>query len=696
MGPLLVLALLSPSPLARRADAVGADTVRMIWDAGKPPAPAASLFLAGPPAPGQPVDEGAMTVEVAAGMDNGRVTLRIPSRPEELLYGSGNGSRGLAQDAGISRVGNGVAVVPFYWSTAGYAVLAITDDDLRPAQWRREDDGSAITWSFPDGHAELYLMRAATFADAERDYAALVGPAPVPPRWAFGYLQSRWGWVDRAYIEDTARQFRSRKLPVDAFIFDFEWYTPVPDYKLPPEGLPHFPDFAWNPKLFPDPAAQVAALNAQGIQAIGIRKPRLGDAATLKDFHRRGWISPLQPGDEPYHLRDIDFARAEVREWYQRHLDPLIDVALSRRSGAISGGDAASTTGIAGWWNDEGEGTYTKYYGWNTAERVANDRLRPGERFWSLNRAFAPGLARLGAAAWTGDIDTSWAVLQATPAALLNWAVAGMPYSACDIGGFKREDSPDLLARWMEAGVFFPVMRAHSTVTVRPRFPWLYGPEAEQAIRGALDLRYRLIPYYYSLAHETARTGLPWMRPMTMEFPDDAGLRTCADEWMLGHDLLAAPVLQPGTQRDVALPAGGWYRWEDGHRLAGAQTIAVHADLADIPLYVREGSVIPVGPVVQSTRNLPGGPLEVAVYPGAEGTGVLVEDDGQSVHGPERRTELVWHDAERRLTWSQSGGYDGSDRFRAMIVQVFTPDGPIASPEQPLTESGSWTADSRK
>ena len=134
-----------------------------------------------------------------------------------------------------------------------------------------------------------------------------------------------------------------------------------------------------------------------------------------------------------------------------------------------------------------------------------------------------------------------------------------MPYGACDIGGFFGNPSPEMLSRWMEAGVFFPVMRSHSEINMTPRFPWLFGPEALNAIRKAIDLRYRLIPFYYSLAHETFETGVPLMRPLFMEFPDDPKTANMSDEWMMGDSLLAAPVLQTGAQRSVYLPAGDWY-----------------------------------------------------------------------------------------------------------------------------------------
>src|SRR6516164_2760904 len=144
--------------------------------------------------------------------------------------------------------------------------------------------------------------------------------------------------------------------------------------------------------------------------------------------------------------------------------------------------------------------------------------------------------------------------------------------------------------RWMEAGVFFPVMRSHSELHATPRFPWLFGDEALTAIRKAIDLRYRLIPFYYSLAYETFQTGLPLMRPLLMEFPDDSKTANLSDEWMMGNSLLAAPILQPGGKRSVYLPAGRWYALGSNLPLKGKRKIAVTAGLDEIPVYVRAGS----------------------------------------------------------------------------------------------------------
>lgn len=615
----------------------------------------------------------------ATSPENTNITIKLgwDRRQPISVYGCGNGVDALQQSNTITRLSNGRAVLPYYWSAAGYAVLAVTADDNHPARWRGATNGEYLTWTFPGREAELYLMPAASLKDAVGADARLTGLAPVPPRWAFGYLQSRWGWKNRAYIEDTLWQFQDLKIPVDAFIYDFEWYTTDPDYKLPADGMAGFQDFGWNTNLFPDPAAQLQAYKNQGVRFVGIRKPRMGNRDTLAMIRAKGWNLQIE-NDEKYHLRDVNFGNPEFREWY-----------IGQSAGLLQ-------AGIDGWWDDEGESTYTTYYYWNLAESEALARYRPGQRLWTLNRAFSPGLQRLGAAAWTGDIHSSWKVLAGTPTSLLNWSLAGMPYETCDIGGFSGNPSPELLSRWMEAGVFFPIMRSHSEIQATPRFPWLYGPDALAAIRKAIELRYRLIPFYYSLAHETSLTGMPLMRPLLMEFSDDPKTANLSDQWMMGESLMAAPILQPGGKRAVYLPAGRWFAFGSNRPLKGKRTFEVRAGLDEIPVYVRAGSLLPLGPVIQHTRQLPGGPLELQIYPGRDATFTLFEDDGETtdyLKGQVRRTTFAWQDKAGRLSWQREGPYAGKDVFQSLHVVLFDPRKKI---ETQCTLNASGTLDLRQ
>jgi len=577
------------------------------------------------------------------------------------VYGCGNGTSALQQSDVSAGTANGRAMLPYYWSKTGYAVLAVSGDDNHPARWKKAADGGSVTWTFPGRQADLYLMPASSLESAVGAYAHLTGSAPVPPRWAFGYLQSRWGWTNRADFEGTLKHFQELKLPLDALIFDFEWYATKPDYSLSDQGEGDFKDFGWNTNLFDEPDQQIAAYKAQDVRTVMIRKPRLGNAELLKMVHAKHWdLKSHVDGRVP--VRDIDFSNPDLRDWY-----------VGQSAGLFQ-------SGIAGWWNDEGENSFTTYFYWNLAETAALAKYRPGERLWTLNRSFSPGTQRFGAGAWTGDIVSNWKTLAETPVSLLNWGLAGMPYGACDIGGFFENPSPELLTRWMEAGVFFPIMRSHSEVHFQPRFPWLYGPEALSAIRQTLELRYRLIPYYYSLAHETFASGMPLMRALVLEFPDDPKVAGMADEWLVGRGLLVAPLLQSGGKRSVYLPAGDWYVFESNRVRKGNATMEVQEGLSEIPMYVRSGTILTLGPVIQHTSETPGGPLELQIYPGKDATFTLVEDDGVTtdyLKGKVRRTIFKWDDSKKSLSWKRDGSYSGRDVFQQIYVTVFDPRGTV-------------------
>jgi alpha-glucosidase len=634
------------------------------------------------PAPGGPGRDGRPQVIAPMGTPAGQAA----------IYGSGDVNGGILQSSGQGRVGNGTTGVPYYWTGAGYSVFVLGDNDNAPASWQRSAADGPITWTVPGSCIDLYLTPAVTLEQASQDYAELTGKPPVPPRWAMGYMQSRWGWRDKAYIDDALKQFADRKLPVDAFILDFEWYTAQNDYSVPAAGATDYSDFSFNPVLFPEPEKQIADLHAQGVHVVGIRKPRLGNLESLTQLRDRGWITAIDSAvaggrggrGRGTEQRLLDYSKPEVRDWYARQMAPLLK------------------SGLDGWWNDEGEQTYTMYTYWVQSEVQAQAQVDAKRRVWTINRAFAPGLQRYGAAAWVGDFLNNWQGLAQTPTRLLNWSLAGMYYGSCDIGGFQGNISAELLTRWMQAGVFFPVMRSHSSNSVTPRFPWLYGEQAEGYIRKALELRYRLAPYYYSLAHEAAEKGTPLMRPLVMEFPDDPQVANLTDQWLMGKGLMAAPVLTAssgtadeatGTKRSVYFPKASWYTFGANTLRTGGTRADMVVPWEEIPVFVRAGTILPLAPVIQHTDDLPGGPLGLQIYPGANATFTMAEDDGQTTAyktGQERHVTFTWDDTTRTLSWKIEGPYRGKGIFKDMKVTVFDPKG-VLSRNASLESSGTMT-----
>ncbi|MDQ2799986.1 MAG: DUF5110 domain-containing protein [Armatimonadota bacterium] len=564
---------------------------------------------------------------------NGTITLTLRHDARERFYGAGNESENHAGDlthpTGTQIVNNGTTRIPFLWSTGGWSIFVANDQT--GSSWH--DENGTLTWTMPGPFLDLYLSVAPDGYGLLDAYTRLTGRAPIPPRWTFGFMISRWGYSDAADVQDKWQQFRDRKIPVDAFIYDYDWFTN---------------DWDFNPKTFPP--GSLAKMKSLGLHFVGIRKPRI-TGPNLDYARKQGWVlsSPLGT--------DLRFDLPVARYWWWSHHVPLVQA------------------GVDGWWNDEAEQTTDEFF-LMTQTEWDGWRVMSPRRAWSISRAFAPGMQRYGAACWTGDIDSSWDALANQPGTLLNWSLAGMTYCGQDIGGFQSTPSPELYARWIEEGVFVPVMRAHGTYN-SPRWPWAFGDDVLAATKKAIELRYRLIPYFYTFAAQTAQTGSPLMRPLFLEFPQDEKTFNLKDEWLVGDRLLAAPVLAPGGLRNVYLPAGRWYDFNTNAAINGSQTLTAQASLDTIPAYVRAGTILPLGPVIQSTSLGVEDPLEVRVYPGADAAFTLYEDDGGTYayqKGASSRIPLRWNDKTQTVTIGvRNGSFPGMLMTRH--IHVVLPDG---------------------
>lgn len=287
---------------------------------------------------------------------------------------------------------------------------------------------------------------------------------------------------------------------------------------------------------------------------------------------------------------------------------------------------------------------------------------------------------------------------------VVNWALAGAPYVTCDIGGFSGETNSLLLTRWYGVGVFMPVMRVHSTISATPHFPFpeLWGQDASDAMRTLLQLRYSLVPHLYSLGHETFLSGLPIARPMIMEFTDSQ-TASLTSQWMIGDAVLVAPVLSDSNATSAVLPvlpAGSvWFPLQataGSKPYAGGQTVSLpNVPLDTVPAFVRSGGIVLFAPPVEYTDALPGGPLNVAVYAGADGSFTLYEDDGETrayETGAVATLRFSWVDATRCISWTRGGvaGSGGAQSFVQLQVTAFFVDGTSGSvPPQDIGDSGT-------
>ena len=534
--------------------------------------------------------------------------------------------------------------IPFFLALrpqVGYGILFNTTFASRfdmgqtvPDLWQMETLGPEL---------DYYILYGPTPAAILATLGDLTGRMPLPPRWALGYHQCRWSYFPESVVRDLAAQFRARHIPCDVIHLDIDYMS-------------GFRVFTWSPIRFPDPARLVGDLAKDGFKTVAILDPGV-------KYDPDANYAPFDEGDrEDYFVRHADgtlfhgyvwpdkavfpdFLRPEVRDWWAAWQHTLTGV------------------GVAGIWNDMNEpavddrpfndggvkitfpldapqgppgegGTHAEthnLYGWNMARasREGLDRLRPNERSFVLTRSGFAGIQRWSSV-WLGDNNSTWDQLEQSLPMLCNIGLSGVAFVGVDIGGFAGNATPELFARWMQAGVLYPLMRGHSAMGTQPHEPWMFGPEVETISREYIELRYRLLPTLYTLFQEAAATGAPILRPLLYHYPDDPATTHLYDQVLLGPNLLAAPVVRPGVrERLVYLPEGVWYDWWTGAQHAGPARIIAPAPLDRLPLYVRAGAILPLGPVMQHTGERPLDELTVRVWPG-EGAFTLYEDDGHS------------------------------------------------------------------
>ncbi|EGD72843.1 hypothetical protein PTSG_04572 [Salpingoeca rosetta] len=584
-----------------------------------------------------------------------------------LYYGAGGGAGDpITHTSSSASVANTHFQAPYYWSTDGYSALGVSpapfkegDVQSYPAAW--VFDGSNVMWTIGgDPQVDLYLMPAATAYDSLDCLWDVTGRPQLPPRYAFGFLAGRWGWVNATYIHQMLSNFRSGNFPADAFISDFEWYTPEPDYNLPNSGSPTFKDFTYNNITFPNPVQQLQDYRKNlNFRFGGIRKPRLGNSQLLVMAKNKGWLidSSYTGGG-----RNLNYSIADLRTWYyEQHTHFLKE-------------------GVEFWWNDEGETQYFTFHWWNEAQYDGLAAYDKSKRFFTINRSYSPGMSRFGLSVWTGDISVSFESMAQQVGYQINWNMAGASFVTCDTGGFSGpDDTPLLLTRWYFVSAFLGIMRVHSTDSDMPHFPFLYGQQAGNAMRKALELRYQLLPMHYSLAHGMYTSGRPVFRGMFFDYPTDTVCQTIATQWMDGDYLLVSPVLSQDNSSSAYLPADTWYEFNTTTTHTGPTYInQTNVALDHVPLFVKQGGILPLGPVIQYTDLLPGGPLTVHVYDGADGAFELVEDDGATLEytsGATLKSHFSYSSASQTLSWTKSGSYSGSDVFTNVQALLFTPQG---------------------
>jgi alpha-glucosidase len=582
------------------------------------------------------VEDGAHNVLLAfknLGSNAADRSLDIVHDENEKLYGMrGLGlvdtGAGILRPSGaeikLGRQGDGGA--PFFFTTK-YGVLVDSDGG------RFESKDATIRFSGssrPD--LEFFAIVGAPMEIME-GLARLTGVSPMPPRWTLGFLNSQWGATE-AEINAIAKSYRERNIAISGFILDFDWKA---------WGEDNYGEWRWNstaapgnafPDKFPNGASGkfASGLLQSGIHLAGILKPRIlvnnidgtptqaSAYATAHDF----WYPGLR-GDDYFTHRlagDIDFGNPEARAWYWQHLIPSFQA------------------GIKAFWNDEAdysdEMKRDNFQFLNMGRTIYDgQRHISDERVWSINRAYYLGALRYGFALWSGDIDTGFRSMAYQQRRMISALDLGEPYWSMDTGGFRGHPTAENYARWMEFAAFVPIFRVHGELNEK-RQPWVYGPIAEAAAKRAIRLRYKLLPYIYSNAHSTTETGVGIARPLFWAFPDDPRSADETRSWMFGDALLVSPVVElAATAHTLYLPGGRWIDFWSGGVIEGGKEITVPVDAHtwdDIPLYIRDGSILATQSAKVGYDIRPRVPLILDVFPSSSRPAQfsVYDDDGHT------------------------------------------------------------------
>jgi alpha-D-xyloside xylohydrolase len=627
---------------------------------------------------------------------NGDKTFEVQDRfsPDatEGFYGLGQHQGGVFNYRGNTvELGqnNTDVAIPFLISTKGYAIMWNT------AAFSYADNRFPLEFSFDSkavSNVDYYLIFGPEMDQIIHQYRTLTGHAPLLPRWAYGLFQSKDRYISTEEIVSVANRYRAEHIPLDAIVQDWFWWKKEGD-----------PVFNAN---YHDVPADLKKLHDEHIHAMisvwGLFDPT---SDNFKDLDAKKFDIPdahVYDATNPA-ARDFYWDRLAgklfAQGWDAFWLDsaepeeywPHIGDAILRDK-HLSIGNGMSYTNVFPLMHTMGVQDH-----WKATSQQ--------KRVYLLTRSAFLGQQRVGATTWSGDVYSSYWALQHQVPAGLNFALSGLPYWTTDIGGYHQPDAgktqfepgyQDLYARWFEFGTFCPVFRTHGHRDHNEL--WTYD-RVEPTLLKYDKLRYRLMPYIYSLAWRVTNDDYTIQRPLVMDWRTDPKVRDIGDQFMFGPSLLVSPVLeQDATHRRMYLPASPlWYDFWTGATTPGGQHIEVDAPLDKLPLYVRAGSILPLGPEIEYTGQKPDAPIEIRVYRGADGHFALYEDSGDSydyVKGQHALISMDWNDKAGKLTFgARTGSFPDmvqSRKFKVVFVGLNHGAGPLESKDvdQEVSYSG--------
>jgi len=637
---------------------------------------------------------------------------------DEGIYGLGQHQKGawdyskggsvrLAQantDVGIPVISSSKGYMLFWDNPAVTTISAVagTDTNASPKVLRWSSEyGKAIDYYFCYGDG--------TIDSAMKAYRLLTGNAPLMPKWMLGFWQCKERYASQDELLGVAKKLRELKVPVDGIIQDWQYWPP---------GTNTWGSHLFDPARYPDPAAMFKELHEMNYHAlISVwAKFDLG-SENSKELNEVGGMFPqvtryaFPPGQGQWY----DPFAVKGRETYWKQMR-----------------DEIFSKGADGWWLDAPEPeiggmgfrNYTTPVGpgyavYNAYPLMHSMGIYQGQRAASnekrvviLTRSAYAGQQRNSAITWSGDITGTWQVLRNQIAGGLNFSLSGIPYWNTDTGGFfsSRETGngnpqnpqfQEFFARWFQFSSFCPMFRVHSSSGLNPgREFYRFDEKTQGILKNYLDLRYRLMPYLYSVAWQVTTNGTTFMRPLVMDFPKDPQVLGIGDQYLFGPAIMVTPVTSAGTtNRSVYLPAAGaaWYDFWTGETSPAGKSVEAAAGVGTLPLFVRPGSIIPMGPFLQYSSEKPADPIELRIYPGANGKFTLYEDEGDSYRyekGTFATISFAWDDASKTLTiGSRQGEFPGMQKartFNLVLVKASHGNGIAVTetPDQVIKYSG--------
>jgi alpha-glucosidase len=548
--------------------------------------------------------------------------------------------------------------IPFFLTMrAGRTLGVLLDNTWRTSfDFGKQTDG-VYSFGADHGPIDYYLLYGPAPKQVLQTYAWLTGPPPLPPLWSLGYQQSRYSYMTEAELREIAAKLRSERIPADGLYLDIDFQIKNRPFTVDQEKFPNFVQMLADLKKENFHVVTITDLHIAFLPNANYAPFDTGVAGDhfVKNPDGSIFVGTVWPGPSVF----PDFTRQSTREWWGSLYKTFV------------------SDGVAGFWNDMNEPsvfstpdktipgdvvhhinepgfkrrTATHFeihdvYGMENSRATYEGLLKisPDERPFVLTRASYAGGQRY-AETWTGDNSATWNHLRLTTPMLENLGLSGLGISGADGGGFIGTPTAELLTKWTELATFQPIDRNHSEKGVPHREPWVNGPEQENIRRRYIEERYKLMPYLYTAVEEMSRTGLPLMRPLFLEFPDAAADKHPLDldagnEFLFGSDLLIAPA--PFQEKPdayaVKFPPGDWFDYWSGERLhretptaATPMQALIHPTLEVLPVFVREGAIVPMQPLTQSTNEVPNGPLTLRVYPGRSCSGSLYQDDGKTM-----------------------------------------------------------------